>query len=68
MPPPDAFVSGFAPAFDSLDLILRAGSFDELKVMDAPLNLVPEPSTFFVGLAGFAGLGLVTLRKKFRRA
>src|SRR5439155_355403 len=28
---------------------------------------VPEPSTLVLGLAGFAGLGLVTLRKKYRR-
>ena len=29
---------------------------------------VPEPSTFVLGIAGLAGLGFVTLRKKFRRA
>lgn len=29
---------------------------------------VPEPSTFVLGIAGLAGLGLVTLRKKFPRA
>jgi hypothetical protein len=29
---------------------------------------VPEPSTFVLGIAGLAALGLVTLRKKFPRA
>jgi hypothetical protein len=29
---------------------------------------VPEPSTFVLGISGLAGLGLVTLRKKFPRA
>ena len=28
----------------------------------------PEPSTFVLGTAGLAGLGMITLRKKFRRA
>ena len=32
------------------------------------VTAVPEPSTLVLGLVGFAGLGLVTLRKKFRRA
>jgi hypothetical protein len=29
---------------------------------------VPEPSSFFLGIAGLASLGLVALRKKLRRA
>jgi hypothetical protein len=29
---------------------------------------VPEPSTLALGIAGLAGLGFVTLRRKFRRA
>jgi uncharacterized repeat protein (TIGR03803 family) len=29
---------------------------------------VPEPAAFVLGLVGFAGLGFVTLRKKYRRA
>ena len=30
--------------------------------------VVPEPSTYALGLIGLAGLGLVALRKKYRRA
>jgi hypothetical protein len=29
---------------------------------------VPEPSAFVLGIAGLAGLRLVSVRKKFRRA
>jgi uncharacterized protein (TIGR03118 family) len=31
------------------------------------IEAVPEPATFMLGLAGFAGLGFFVLRKKFRR-
>ena len=32
------------------------------------VTAVPEPTTLVLGLVGFAGLGLVNLRKKFRQA
>ncbi len=43
--------------------VFVAGDPFDIAVIDAP-----EPSTFVLGIAGMAGLGFVTLRKKFRRA
>ncbi len=43
----------------------------EMFVAGDPFSInvssVPEPSTFVLGLAGFAGLGFLTLRTKYRR-
>ena len=38
-----------------------------LSVNATILSLVPEPSTYALGLIGLAGLGFVALRKKYRR-
>jgi len=36
-------------------------------IVNNQVGAVPEPSTLILGIAGFAGLGLATLRKKFRQ-
>jgi hypothetical protein len=38
------------------------------NVTDGTITIVPEPSTFVLGIAAMAGLGFITLRKKYRRA
>ncbi len=67
-------VISFAPTPISLANISSIGMIsgsllppyiDNLTLDVAP---VPEPSTFALGIAGVAGLGLVTLRKMFPRA
>ena len=40
----------------------------EICGFDSTTHPTPEPSTFVLGIAGMAGLGLAKLRKKFRRA
>jgi hypothetical protein len=47
------------------DSIASQSYVDDLTINTAA---VPEPSTFILGIVGLAGLGFVTLRKKFRRA
>lgn len=41
--------------------------FAEIAFHIAEAPAVPEPSTYVLGLIGLAGLGLVALRKKYRR-
>jgi hypothetical protein len=46
-PSPDAEYAGLAPAFNSMSIYSRSGSFDEITVL-----AIPEPSSIaFVGLA-----------------
>ena len=44
------------------------GDFLGNQNVAANFALVPEPSTFLLGIAGLAGLGFVTARRKFRRS
>ena len=53
------------PVFN-LPVGFTANSVDA-HIVNNQVVAVPEPSTLILGLAGFAGLGLATLRKKFRR-
>ena len=73
-PTNQVILSQFSPTPISLTNIFSIGMIsgsllppyiDNLTLDVSP---VPEPSTFVLGIAGLAGLGLVTLRKKFPRA
>lgn len=44
------------------------GDFLGNQNVAANFAVVPEPSTFLLGIAGLGGLGFVTLRRKLRRA
>lgn len=47
----------------------NASDYDQpLALFGAAPEAVPEPSTYSLGLIGLAGLGIVSLRKKVRRA
>ena len=67
-------VISFAPTPISLTNIFTIGMISGSTLPPYIDNLtldvtpVPEPSTLVLGIAGLAGVGLVTLRKKYRRA
>lgn len=59
------WASGTFTASGTSQSITLSGARPEINAFQ--LRTIPEPSTFVLGIAGLTGLGLVTLRKKFRR-
>jgi hypothetical protein len=62
------FAIGTFTATATTHTIAFSGTLDEPTINAFELRAVPEPSTFVLGVAGMAGLGLVTRRKRLRRA
>ena len=72
-------IAGLLPTIPGVTYLLETGLLQDLTPFLIPPAIpfgvqvasdvsVPEPSTLALGIAGLAGLGLLTLRKKSRRA